>query len=140
MIGAVILGTMSGKALFSKYGKSIDTMDNEDVYFLQEGVYSSKDSLNNNTSEITPKLVVPSDDKYYVYVGISKDLETIKKIQKIYKDKGYSTYQKKIKVDNTEFLTNMDQYDILLDNTTKTNDILTIQDVVLSNYQELVRG
>ena len=47
-------------------------------------MYSSEESLNSNTNNINPKLVVKEDNKYYVYVGISKNLEVIKKIKNIY--------------------------------------------------------
>ena len=71
---AIVLGGVSGKLLFSKY-ENIDQLvfrDDKKVYFLEEGVYSTKKSLDSNTKEINPKLVVKDDDKYYVYVGITK--------------------------------------------------------------------
>lgn len=141
MAVAIVLGTFTGKFLFSKV-KSDSTVfsEREDIYFLQEGVYSSEESLNSNTKNISPKLVVKEDNKYYVYVGISKNLEVIKKIKNIYDKKGYPTYQKLVKVGNTEFLSNVEQYDLLSKGANKDNDLLTIQDVVLSNYEELVKG
>lgn len=139
--GAIILGTISGKFLFSKYQDTTGVFsEREDVYFLQEGVYSSLDSLNSNTKDIDPKLVVEEDEKYYVYVGISKDLDVIKKIKKIYEEKGYNTYEKQLKIGNIEFLNNVDQYDILSKTASYDRDLLTIQDVVLSNYEELIKG
>lgn len=138
---AVVLGAVSGKFLFSKYQDTDSVFsEREDVYFLQEGVYSSMESLNSNTKDINPKLVVKEEDKYYVYVGISKDIDVIKKIKKIYDEKGYNTYQKLIKVGNIEFLSNVDQYDILSKTASYDRELLTIQDVVLSNYEELIEG
>lgn len=135
MISAVILGSISGKLLFSKY-KDDSFNDGKNLYFLQEGVYDSKESLESNTKDIKGKLVIPNKDKYYVYVGITGTNDNVEKIKKVYTKKGYSIYKKQIKVDNLEFINNIEQFDILLDNASN-NDILTIEEVVLSNYEDL---
>ncbi len=140
MIAAIILGGISGKILFSKY-QDIDKYifsSEKKVYFLEEGVYSSKKSLENNTKDITPKLVVKDNDKYYVYVGITKNIDNANKIKKIYTDKGYSIYQKEKNITDSEFLSNVEQFDILIESTKKERDISTIQEVVLANYEEMV--
>lgn len=140
MIVAIVLGGISGKILFSKY-ENIDKYafkENEKVYFIQEGVYSSKSSLDNNTKDINPKLVVKDKDEYYVYVGITKNKNNAEKIKKIYNNKGYSVYNKQKNISNSEFLNNVEQFDILIKNTKLERDISTIQEVVLSNYEEMV--
>ncbi len=137
---ATILGGISGKFLFSKY-ENIDKLvfnENKKVYLLQEGVYSSKSSLDSNTKDISPKLVVKNNDKYYVYVGITKNYNNAKKIKKMYNDKGYNIYQKEKNIKSDEFLNNVEQFDVLVENTKKEQDISTIQEVILSNYEEMV--
>lgn len=139
-IFAILLGGISGKLLFSKY-EDIDQYvfsESNKVYFLQEGVYSSKQSLENNTKEINPKLVIKDNDKYHVYVGITKNKENANKIKKMYSDKGYSIYEKEKNVTNVEFLNNVEQFDVLVESTKKERDITTIQEVILSNYEEMV--
>lgn len=140
IIIAVILGGVSGKILFSKY-ENLDNYvfsNDKKVYFLEEGVYSTKKSLENNTKDINPKLVVRDDDKYYVYVGITKNQENAKKIKKMYTDKGYSIYEKEKNITDTEFLNNIEQFDVLVESTKKERDISTIQEVILSNYEEMI--
>lgn len=137
---AIALGGISGKILFSKY-EDLDQFvfsDDKKVYFLEEGVYSTKQSLDNNTKEISPKLVIKDDDKYYVYVGITKSIDNAKKIKKMYTNKGYSIYEKEKNITNTEFLNNIEQFDVLVESTKKERDITTIQEVVLSNYEEMI--
>lgn len=137
---AIVLGGVSGKLLFSKY-ENIDQLvfrDDKKVYFLEEGVYSTKKSLDSNTKEINPKLVVKDDDKYYVYVGITKSIDNAKKIKKMYTNKGYSIYEKEKSITNSEFLNNIEQFDVLVESTKKERDITTIQEVVLSNYEEMI--
>ena len=125
--------------LFSKYkDTSYVFNENKKLYFLEEGVYSTKESLESNTKDINPKLVIQDDNKYHVYVGITSDFRNVSKIKKMYKDKGYSIYEKEIEVDNSEFTSNISQFDILLESSKNDSDISTIEEVVLSNYENLI--
>lgn len=138
MTVAILLGGLYGKILYQKYeDTSFVFHEEEKIYFLQEGVYSSEDSLNRNTKDISPKLVTKENNQYYVYVGISKSKDGLEKIKNVYEEKGYTTYQKEKNVTDESFLTNLSQYDILLDSAKTSDDILTIQEVVLSNYEEI---
>ena len=139
MLIAIILGGICGKILFTKYEETTSVFnEKENIYFLQEGVYSSLESLNRNTKDIN-KVIIKENNKYYAYVGISKTKDGIEKIKDVYKNKGYSTYIKEKNIVDEGFLTNLQQYDILLDSATTDDDILTIQEVVLSNYEELTK-
>lgn len=125
--------------LFSKYkDTSYVFNENKKLYFLEEGVYSTKESLESNTKDINPKLVIQDDNKYHVYVGITSNFDNASKIKKMYKDKGYSIYEKEIEVDNSEFTSNISQFDILLESSKNDSDISTIEEVVLSNYENLI--
>lgn len=141
MVASIALGSLCGKVLYSNYKKTNSVFaSKEKVYVLQEGVYTSLSSLNRNTKDINPKTIVKKDNQYYVYVGITRDLEKLKKLKKVYNKKGYATYQKEINVDDAIFLANLDQYDLLLDSAKTSDDVLAIQEVVLSNYEELVKS
>ncbi len=125
--------------LFSRYkDTSYVFNDSEKLYFLEEGVYSTKESLEANTKNINPKLVIEKDNKYHVYVGITGNISNAMKIKKMYKNKGYSVYEKEVEIDNSEFFSNVSQFDILLDSSKNDRDISTIEEVVLSNYENLV--
>ena len=63
-----------------------------------------------------------------------------KKIKKIYSDKGYNIYIKEVKLNNEEFYNNVTQFDLLINNTNNSNEILTITEVVLANYEEIVKS
>ena len=140
IVVAILLGGITGKTLYNKYEDTSLVFNETDMaYFLQEGVYETADSLMRNTKDISPKVVINKKNKYYVYVGISKSLDGIKKIKKIYKKKGYNTIIKEKEIKDDSFLINLSQYDILLESATSTNDILTIEEVVLSNYEELIK-
>ena len=71
-------------------------------------------------------------------MGITKNYNNAKKIKKMYNDKGYNIYQKEKNIKSDEFLNNVEQFDVLVENTKKEQDISTIQEVILSNYEEMV--
>ena len=66
---SVIVGIVLGKYLNIEAFKSLPTFKTgESYYFLQEGIYSSKENLAENTKNIETKLIEKSNDKYYVYL------------------------------------------------------------------------
>ena len=83
MVASIVLGSLCGKVLYSNYKNTNSVFaSKEKVYVLQEGVYTSLSSLNRNTKDINPKTIVKKDNQYYVYVGITRDLEKLKKLKK----------------------------------------------------------
>lgn len=108
-------------------------------YFLQEGVYSNEEVMQENTSDIKIKLIDQKEDKYYVYLGITKDLENAKKIKKIYLEQGKDIYIKEQQLASEEFLSNITQFDLLLNSTEDTDEILKITEVILASYEEIIK-
>lgn len=133
----IILGVVLGNYL-EENPKAKALFKEKDVYyFLQEGVYSSKDIMNENIKDIKNKAIIHENDKYYVYVGISRDFEIAKKIKNIYEKDGYQIFIKEKTVDNKEFLNNLEQFDFLIKSSNTDDDILRVEEVVLSNYEEI---
>ena len=120
--------------------KLINTFsEGKTYYFIQEGVYSSKEIMTENTKDIQVKTVDTLNDKQYVYLGITRDNNNAKKIKDIYEKKGYQIYIKEQNLSNEEFYNNVTQFDILVNSTDKESEILTIEEVVLANYEELIK-
>ncbi len=138
----LILGTVSGIILNTKYKDTIISTFNEGkiYYFLQEGVYSNEKIMLENTKDLETKLVNKENDKFYVYLGITRDEENAKKIKQIYNNKGYQLYIKEVSLSNEEFYNNVTQFDLLIKNTDKKEEILTIEEVVLANYEEIIKS
>lgn len=137
----ITLGTILGIFLRNSYKDNLLGAFGEGkiYYFLQEGVYSNKDIMTENTKDLNIKLVNEENGKYYVYLGITRDEENVKKIKEIYNTKGYQLYVKEINLSNEEFYNNVTQFDLLIKNTTKEEEILTIEEVVLANYEEIIK-
>lgn len=120
--------------------KLINTFsEGKTYYFIQEGVYSSKEIMTENTKDIQVKTVDTINNKQYVYLGITCDNNNAKKIKDIYEKKGYQIYIKEQNLSNEEFYNNVTQFDILVNSTDKASEILTIEEVVLANYEELIK-
>lgn len=135
IIIVIFLGIISAKSVYS-LSNSIN--DKNTYYFLQLGVYDDIDTLNNDTKNIDDKLVLKEDNKYSVYVGISKNKKYLKSISNLYNNLGYNLLIKNKKVINEEFKVNLEQFDKLLKNTNDLEELKKIMSVILSSYQEMV--
>lgn len=134
----VVLGAVCGNYLYRKAPDTVSVFQtNQTFYFLQEGIYSSKDIMQENVGDLANKLVVLEDNKYYVYVGITMNQDNANKIKKIYEDMGYQVYIKKMTLNNEEFASNVSQFDLLVQESDTTEDVLTVEEVVLANYEQI---
>lgn len=139
LIVSILLGSLTGMFLYNRFKGEIEVFNEQNkVYFLQLGVYTDKKIMEDNTEKIDPKIVVNKDSKYYVYVGITKDKEIASSIKKIYNDIDIELYSKEEIVTDEQFISNLEQFDSLIKNSTNT-DILSIEEVVLASYEELLK-
>ena len=140
-IAFLTLGMIFGKFIDQKGSQSIVSALNEGktYYFLQEGVYTSKEVMEANTKKLNRKVTDVIENKYYVYLGITRNKKNAEKIKKIYEDDGYQIYIKEMKYENEEFYNNVTQFDLLIENTKKKEEILAIEEVVLANYEEIIK-
>ena len=72
----------------------------ESLYFVQYGVFSSLESLEENTIALQNYVYNKQDNLYYVYVGITKLEENAEKIVKYYKNLGYDAVIKEFEITN----------------------------------------
>lgn len=134
----LITGIIVGRNIY--LSKSTQTFSNKDIYyFIQEGVYSSKSIMEENIKNMDLKVVDEIDNKYYVYLGITKDELIAKRLKEIYESEGYQIYIKEVSLSNEEFNNNVTQFDLLINATTSEKEILTIEKVVLANYEEIIK-
>ena len=110
----------------------------ENLYFVQYGVFSSLESLEENTISLQNYVYNKQDNLYYVYVGITKLEENAKKIVNYYKSLGYDAIIKEFGITNKEFLEILVNYDEVLKNTNDETAISSIINQVLMKYEEVV--
>lgn len=139
---ALIIGLVIGRFILNQYafeGKIVSTFNKQEkAYFIQQGVYSSKENMESATTSLPYYIYTVEDNKYYVYAGITLNLENIDKIKGYYESLGYTTYVKEIYISNNDFITVLNQYDLLLKETEDKQVIGTICSQVLTKYEELV--
>lgn len=136
----LIVGLLLGNKLSTAKNSITDVFsEGKTYYFLQEGVYTSKEIMEENTKNMNIKAVDFKNSKYYVYVGITKEEKIAKKIKKLYEEEGYQIYIKEVRLSNEEFDSNVTQFDLLINSTNSKDEILTITEVVLANYEEIIK-
>ena len=122
----LLIGLALGIKIISLTKVTTVFQEGEAYYFLQEGVYTNEEILNENTKDIKIKLINHEDNKFYVYLGITKDVAIAKKLKKIYQEKGYNIYIKEKYLSNEELSTNITQFDLLINSTNDEKEILKI--------------
>ena len=140
----IIVGFFMGTFLLNQYENREDVKptfnSKKTVYFIQQGVYSTKESMEKNVTNFAYYIYNVIDDKYYVYIGMTMDQKNVSILQGYFKDLGYDIYVKEVTIDNESFTQVLNQYDILLEKTTDKATIKAICSQVLSKYEELVIG
>lgn len=137
-----VIGLFMGTYMFSQYDKNeIEPVSagskfiTETIYAFQYGVYSNKENMISNLNNINYVYEL-LDNKYYVYVGMTKNKDNIDKLKNYFKSLSYDIYVKEINV-NGEFAENLGQFDLLLDEAVTNESISTILKTTLAKFEEL---
>ncbi len=139
---AVIIGLVFGKFMLNQYqnlNNIIPVMSNPfNTYFLELGVYNSEAEMNENTIKFPYYIYMTKDNKYYVYIGITKNENNLNRIKGYYEEKGYVINVREYEIENEAFLVVLEQYDNLLSGSTDDSIIDGVCSQILSKYEELV--
>ncbi len=139
IVSAVVvmfLGVLSANILYKKTN-GLEKSKN-DTYLLELGTYDNKESLMSDTKDINDVLVLKENDKYQAIVGISKNKNNLEKISKLYINMGYNMFIRPTNISNKAFLTNLEQFDKLLKEAKRDDEVKTINSVILSSYEEFI--
>lgn len=136
----ILIGFFMGNFMFKQYSQKVDTVSltGENLYFLQAGVFSSESSMKEAMSKSSYYIYRKENNMYYSYVGIVKNEKNLEKLKDYFKQEGYDIYVREMFVSNISFLTILDQYENLLQETTDNKIIKSIENQVLGKYEELV--
>lgn len=133
----IILGFIIGTIILKK---NINESYNNRYYFLLENIYTNDDLFEITQNNIKQKLMEYKDDKIYIYVAITKDLEVAEKIVELYSQDNINiNIQEKI-ISNEELKNNIEQFDILVKSSSSKDEILKIEEVVIASYQEIKKN
>lgn len=131
---AIILGFISAEVIYDDYKDGLD--DNKyNAYLVQIGSFKDDDEIDPGNY-----LVLEEDGTYNVYAGITTKLSNATKIKNMYERENVNTYIKPIVIDNVEFMSNLEQFDILLEEVDSKDNLISINDVIISEYEQTVLG
>lgn len=139
---ALLTGLILGRFVLNQYefeGRIVSVAGKgTQAYFIEQGVYTSKDEMEGNTKSFPYYIYTVGKDKYHVYIGITFSDKNVSKIKGYYKNLGYDTNVREISINNNDFTTVLEQYDNLLENSSEDEVIGTVCSQVLNKYEELV--
>ena len=134
----IIIGFIIGHFLFKEKIELIKKLQKKDTYyFLEEGIYNDYNNIDN--TNINRRIIENKDNKYHVYIGITRDKKVLEKLKEIYKKDNINISVKEKTLESLEFKTNVEQFDLLIRNTNDTSQILTIEEVIIANYEEIIK-
>ena len=136
---AIILGFISAQIVYSTYRNNLSS-SSYNAYLLQIASFENVDSISSEMKDNADYLIVNENNMYNVYVGITTDLSNANKIKNIYEKKDIEVYIKPTVINNIEFVSNLEQYDLLISEVENEDNLISISDVVLSSYEEIVLG
>lgn len=136
---AIVLGFVSAQIVYSTYRNNLSS-STYNAYLLQIASFENVDSISSDMKDNTDYLIVNENNMYNVYVGITTDLGNANKIKNIYEKKDIEVYIKPTVINNIEFVSNLEQYDLLISEVENEDNLISISDVVLSSYEEIVLG
>lgn len=141
IIFAVVSGVVLGRITFEKYDslKVEEVISfNKNTYMLRYKTYDNINEMEKDIHDIDRYIYIEDDKKVTVYIAITSNKDNIKKIRKLYSDKGIKTSIEKVEIDNDEFIQNLNEYEKLLTAAESESSILTIENQILSCYEQLV--
>lgn len=137
---SILIGIICGNLVFSQYSNNIKevVLETQPIYLLQQGVYSSLESMEENTSNISDYLYVKQDDKYYVYLGVTSDKDIANKVKENYNN--VDIYIKENNISNEDLILKIKENDQSIQENTTKKDILSLSKKSLEIYEETLRG
>lgn len=138
---SLMIGSYLGFIIFRQYKTTSQSVFSETtiIYFLQQGVYSSKESMEDNTKLLSEYIYTLEDDQYRVFVGITTDKSNGEKIKEIYNNKGIDIYIKERNIEDMAFVEKLKQYDEIIRTSTDEGAILELESQILNEYELVVK-
>ena len=139
---SIFIGSYLGFLLFKQYKITSQSVFNETIpiYFLQQGVYTKKESMEQNTKNLTDYIYSLEDEQYRVFVGITTSMENANKIKNIFNNKKIDIYIKESSVNEASFIEKLKQYDELIRATEDESVVMGILKQILGEYELVVKS
>ena len=138
---SLLIGSYLGYIIFKQYKNTSQSVFSETtiIYFLQQGVYSSKESMDNNTKLLNEYIYTLDNNQYRVFVSITTDKNNAEKLKAIYNNKGIDIYIKERNIEDMAFVEKLKQYDEIIKTSNDENAILELESQILNEYELVVK-
>jgi len=138
---SLMIGSYLGFIIFRQYKTTSESVFSETtiIYFLQQGVYSSKESMENNTKLLSEYIYTLEDNLYRVFVSITTDRSNAEKLKEIYNNKDIDIYIKERTIDDMAFIEKLKQYDEIIKTSTDEDAIMELESQILNEYELVVK-
>lgn len=135
IIISLLVGFLLSNYVIKEYDADVFSAFSEKktLYLIQQGVYSSVESMKENTSNLNEYIYSNIDNLYYVYIGITLDVENTTKIQNAYKN--MNTIVKTNIITDKELIEYIEKFDIVLKETSDNETVKEITKQVLKKYK-----
>lgn len=139
---SIFIGSYLGFLLFKQYKNTSQSVFNETtpIFFLQQGVYTTKESMEENTKLLNDYIYSLEDNQYRVFVAITTNNENAEKIKTIFNNKQVDIYIKESTISDASFIEKLKQYDELIKNTEDESVIIGLLKQILSEYELVVKS
>ena len=135
---SITLGIIFSLILYLNYRKNTQSITKIDtLYFFQVSAYKNLENIANKTKDLESYIVVKeSDDLYHIYIGLTKNLENLRKIKEFYKKSDDNIYVREKNVSCKEFIIELNNYEVLLSTASSKEAVEKIEKEVLKKYKE----
>ena len=141
MLLSLIIGFFLSYFIFKQY-KNYNGIavykEGDEYFFLENGVYNSKNDMEKNSINLENYIYRKEDNKYYMYVGITKNKDNLTKMTNYFKNKSIDTSVKKFYISSTKFSESINNLDNILIN---SDDEIVINEIInqgLTKYEEII--
>ncbi|MBQ9318874.1 MAG: hypothetical protein IJR82_04520 [Bacilli bacterium] len=138
---SLIVGFLMSNYFLKQYDeyKGIKVYNNgELLYFIEYGEFNSYEELESNTINLENYIYQIDNNKYYVYIGITKNNEVLDKMRTYFQNLNYNVKTKEFYVTNDKFIKAIENNDAVL---LLTSDNVVIGEIIsqgLDTYEEVV--
>lgn len=137
IIISLLIGFLLSNFMLKQYDDAVSIMptfkQEETLYLVQQGVYSSLTSMQENTKNIPYYVYTLDNNLYYVYIGMSLDMDNIEKIRKYYDN--METIVKSKTITDENFINTLKMNDEVLKQTEDREVIKETINNVLKKYE-----
>lgn len=139
IISAVLLGYLCASFIFNQYGvNSLVFNEVSNIYYLQCGAFNTEEASLKEIKGVDNKITIKEENKYYSYIGMTTNNDIAKNIQEMYKEKDVDIYIKSGYLENVDFISELNQYDVLLAESKNIDEVNSVLKTILATFDEIV--